>query len=459
MKTFKVVVLKWTQNFTLIRKAESEFQLKEDLHKEGFSVWSIEELQESEISWNKYYFDVRQNGTIKTWTISSQDIFRSYIKIKYELNYDLVYLYYTPETPLEEKQKIIHDLEEQYKIYLEVNKKELQKEKEKNEEKISSTTIKEESIDSFQMKKEIEWVTRIIERVLVKMKGFIEIPDNDLISYEKREKLKAVYEEVNKLKTSTNIYKLKEIWELWLIKVWEIELSILETKKSEEVRKLLAETNKLLKSVGSKESFIEKEKDIGYLLEKWVNSLLDGFKKEKKRDVEILDKQSNAYTKTKVLYNKYEKKSKEVQLEILKNIHIFLIPTKENQKKSEYLLLKQKVIKQNMMILKAKLTKPLFSYTKIVKWYDTIVQKILDFLYYLRSPLYVFIFIYSALFIFLESLKFYWGIQLEVNYNGIFYFLLLLFFYIFVHFSKWLVTLIFNFVIFSFIFIVWVINF
>jgi hypothetical protein len=112
-----------------------------------------------------------------------------------------------------------------------------------------------------------------------------------------------------------------------------------------------------------------------------------------------------------------------------------------------------------MMILKAKLTKPLFSYTKIVKWYDTIVQKILDFLYYLRSPLYVFIFIYSALFIFLESLKFYWGMQLEVNYNGIFYFLLLLFFYIFVHFSKWLVTLIFNFVIFSFIFIVWVINF
>jgi hypothetical protein len=68
-----------------------------------------------------------------------------------------------------------------------------------------------------------------------------------------------------------------------------------------------------------------------------------------------------------VLYNKYEKKAKEVQLEILKNIHVFLIPTKENQKKSEYLLLKQKVIKQNMMILKAKLTKPLFSYTKIVK--------------------------------------------------------------------------------------------
>jgi hypothetical protein len=67
-----------------------------------------------------------------------------------------VYLYYTPETSLEEKQKIIHDLEEQYKIYLDVNKKTLQKEKEKNEEKVSSTTIKEESIDSFQMKKEIE---------------------------------------------------------------------------------------------------------------------------------------------------------------------------------------------------------------------------------------------------------------------------------------------------------------
>jgi hypothetical protein len=112
-----------------------------------------------------------------------------------------------------------------------------------------------------------------------------------------------------------------------------------------------------------------------------------------------------------------------------------------------------------MMILKAKLTKPLFSYTKIVKWYDTIVQKILDFLYYLRSPLYVFIFLYGALFSFQESFNFYFWVNIDVNYNGIFYFLLLLFFYIFVHFSKWLLTLIFNFVIFSFIFIVWVINF
>jgi len=67
------------------------------------------------------------------------------------------------------------------------------------------------------------------------------------------------------------------------------------------------------------------------------------------------------------LYLKYQNKYRQNQIEILKKFYIFLIPTKEFQKQSEYLLLKQKVIQQNMMILKTKLTTTHFSYTKIVK--------------------------------------------------------------------------------------------
>lgn len=459
MKSFKVVVLKWAQRFTLIRKAINEFQLKEDLHKEGFSVWSIEEIKDWEITGNKYYFDVLEKWELKTWTISSNDIFKSYLKIKYEMKYNLQYIYYEPTTSLEEKQKILHELEEQYEIYIQTNKKVLQKEEEQQQKKVEQNVIQEESIDSFQMKKEIEMVSKVIERVLIKLKFFIDIPDENIISFEKKQKLKTVFDEITKLKTSTNVYKLKQIWEIGLVKIWEIELEILEQKKSQEMKKLLWETNKMLKFVWSKESFIEKEKDIWYILQKTSQWILDLFLSKKKKTTQEIDTKSSSYLKTKALYLKYQNKYRQNQIEILKKFYIFLIPTKEFQKQSEYLLLKQKVIQQNMMILKTKLTTTHFSYTKIVKWYNFFVEKILQLLYFLKDPLFFFILMYGVIFILFQNIKYYNILNIDLNLSGLFYFILILLFYICVHFSRWIVSLIFNFVFFWFIFIVWVINF
>jgi len=50
------------------------------------------------------------------------------LKIKDNLKYDLKYIYQDQDTSLQEKEKIIHELEEQYRIYLQSNKKELEKE-------------------------------------------------------------------------------------------------------------------------------------------------------------------------------------------------------------------------------------------------------------------------------------------------------------------------------------------
>jgi len=127
------------------------------------------------------------------------------------MKYNLQYIYYEPTTSLEEKQKILHELEEQYEIYIQTNKKVLQKEEEEQQKKVEQNVIQEESIDSFQMKKEIEMVSKVIERVLIKLKFFIDIPDENIISFEKKQKLKTVFDEITKLKTSTNIYKLKQI--------------------------------------------------------------------------------------------------------------------------------------------------------------------------------------------------------------------------------------------------------
>ncbi len=463
MKNFKVVVLKWTQKFTLVRKAINEFQLKEDLHKEGFSVWSFEEIGDLKVSWNKYYFDILEKWAIRTGTIESNDIFKSYLKIKYEMKYDLLYIYQNADTSLDEKQKIIHNLEEQYQIYLKVNKKDIHQENIRNEEKVQSVTLKEENIDSFQMKKEIEYISKIIEKVLLKLKFLIELSDPELINYEKKEKLKQVYDQIIKVKTSTNIYKLKQIWELWLLKVWQIELEILEKRKTDEMKQLLWETNKLLKNVGSKETFIEKEKDISYIFEKILEEVVWFFKFSEEKPKKIsqqLDKQSTSYLRTQLLFNKYQSKKQQIQKEILKKFYIFFLPIPTFQKKAEYLLLRKKVAEQNMLILKQKLTNGPISYTKIVKGYNYFVEGFLQILHFINTPIRLFMLFYGIIFSFFHILIFFnKGFDFQIHFTWIFYFILLGIYSICVHFSKGLLSLIFNFVIFWFLFIVWVINF
>jgi hypothetical protein len=61
------------------------------------------------------------------------------------------------------------------------------------------------------MKKELEETYKIIERVLVKLKFFINFKESNYIDFEKREKLNQIFTEIIKLKTSTNIFKLRQI--------------------------------------------------------------------------------------------------------------------------------------------------------------------------------------------------------------------------------------------------------
>lgn len=144
---------------------------------------------------------------------------------------------------------------------------------------------------------------------------------------------------------------------------------------------------------------------------------------------------------------------------MLKNFLIFIIPTKQNIEKKEYLVLKKKVIKQNLSLLEAKLSWNFFSYVKIVKWYNYFVWRIIEFFDMLKLPMFFIIVFYTLLFLFFNLLNSLWIFPLDMNFRWLFYFILVLFFYILINFSKWLLSLIFSVVFFSFIFIFWVINF
>lgn len=458
MKTFKIEVAKWLQKFNLVKKANSEAELKEQLHKEWFSILSIQSIEESEIDWNKYFFEILNNWELKTWTIVSNDIFKAYLKIKYQLKYDLKYIYQNQEETLIEKEKIIHDLESQYRIYLEANKKNLEQ-KSKKEEVIKKEVV-EETTDSFLMKKEIDNVYNILNKALEKLKYFIEIQNNEYLDFEKKEKLKYIYTEILKLKSWTNIAKLKEIWELALIKIWEIELKILETKRDENSKKLLKETNKLLKEVWSKSSFVAKEDDFWYIIKTFFNSIKETLSpsKEKKEKFSI-DTTSWTFLKTKLLIEKYESKLKELRKEKLKNFLIYIIPSKENNKLKINLYLKEKVLKQNIMIFKSRLTWKTFSYTKVLKWYYTFVWKIIYILNIAKIPVLFLVLFYSIIFLLLNLFNYFKIYNLEINFYWLFYFILLNLILILIKYTSWTFSLIFNIVFFSFLFIFWVINF
>ncbi len=458
MKNFKVQVSKWLEKYNLIRKAENEILLKEMLHKEWFWILSIQTMGDIEVDGNKFYFEIIQNGELKSGTIVSQDLFKAFLKIKDQLKYDIKYIYSQKDTSLQEKEKIMHELYEQYRIYLDTNKKQIQKKEEVEKEKIK--VVEEIKIEDFQMKKELDEVYEIISRVMVKLKFFIDIPENQYIDFQKKEKLKDIYNTLIKLKSSTNITKLRQIGELALAKIGELELKILESTKNEEVKKLLWETNRLLKDVWSRMSFTPKENDIWYLLKTFFQDVFSFLKPntQKKKKFSV-DTSSTSYLKTKLLIEKYEKKLKNLTKEKQKNFFIYIIPSKENASLKENIYLREKVIRQNLMILKSRLTGKTYSYTKIVKWYHTFVEKVLAMVSFLQTPLLFLVSFYSWFFLLANAMNFLWIYTMSINFYGMFYFLFINIIFILLSFVRWIGSLIFNIVILSFLFIFWVINF
>lgn len=457
MKNFKVSVIKWTQKFDIIRKRESENILKEELHKEGFSIVTVIEVWEiTEKSWSKFYFDINQNWQIKQWTIFSDDIFKAYLKIKDELKFDLLYIYQNKDDSLDIKEKNIKILNEQYKVYLETHKKELELEQKEQEKK--QKVVKEESTEKYWLQKELQKAYVLLDKVLVKLKYFIEIQENDIITFSRKEKIKDIYNNIVRLKTSTNVSKLYQISEFALSKIWELELEILENKKDEEYRELVKETNKLLKESWSKTQFIEKEKDIWYILKKIFEDLKNKLKQEKKEKI-VIDTKSSSYLKSKILYDKYKEKLKEIEKESLKNLFKIFIPKKENKELLEDLSIKKQIIKNNLFILKSRMTWSTFSYVKVVKWYSYISDLILDLILILQKYFINIFLLYSIFISLVFILNNVFNFNINLNISFLIWIISINLAVFFVYLSRWIITMIINFFILSFIFWIFFINF
>jgi hypothetical protein len=452
MQNYKLSVSKNWKKYTIVFKADSEKHAREKVHEEWYSILSIETINQKEEIWSTFIFKVRtQTWEEKKWKLVWNDLFKAYVKLKKDLDYDVLEIFPEEEEKnLNENQKliIVNDLKEEYDlVFAKVKEKKVKLEE-------LDDVPKEKKLDNFYLKKELSETYKLIDFILEKLGKLLSWETWIELELEQKEKLKNIFNSIIKLKKSTNIAKLKIIWEVALIKIWKIELDYIENKHEEWSKELLKETNLLLRKIWSKESFIEKNKDIKYLFKIFsekISSYFSFFNKKKKEEI---DKHSHSYVKNILFLKRYKEKYKENTIFIIKNIFSILF---SSELRSDTFI-RRKVLKQNIYLLKAKEKGTSFSYTYIKRWFNGTVKLLFWFINSVKKYLFTVILTYILLFLLLLNINYYYDLY-SSNYEWIFYFIITFLIYLVLYIYRNLFYIILNFVILFFIVIFWVVNF
>ncbi len=462
MQKYKIAVSKDQKKYTLVIQADNEILAKERVHKEWYSILSVEKFTDNINMWKAFVFSGTLKWDKKKWKVMWEDIFKVYLKLRKELGYRITELYPnndTNTTTQEQKNKLLNSLEQEYEIFQEAENKKIKKDDKKPKKAVENKRLEKTNIDSFYMKKELEQNYKLIDFVLIKVKNLIDNKEINNLDIEQKEKLKTVYNSIIKIKKTTNVNKLKEIWEIALLKVWLLELHELDKNKSTQMKWMLKDTNKLLKQIWSSTQFTEKSSDYKKILWDKFQLFLENFsKKEKISTKEEVDKSTHEYIRTELLIRKYKEKKKQNNIIIIKKIWKIIT----NSEFRADLLLKRKVIKQNLLLYKVKQKWVNYSYTNIKKWYTSLLEKIETLIQLVRQYIFWIIFFYSTfILIYINIFPLIQSDLHEINFNfkGLFYFILFIFVYLTLYIRKWIISLWVNFVILFFIIIFWIINF
>jgi hypothetical protein len=125
------------------------------------------------------------------------------------------------------------------------------------------------------------------------------------------------------------------------------------------------------------------------------------------------------------------------------------------------LLIRRKVILQNITILNAKKSWKMQSYTKLLKWYKWVIKSLINFLKLVNTYIIKWIFYFSILFsLYILTIKLWWW-WFNFIYNNwwIWVIIFLLIVSILIKLTKWLLSLIINLAIMFFLFILATLNF
>ncbi len=300
--------------------------------------------------------------------------------------------------------------------------------------------------------KELNHYYILIDKVLEKIR-YIQVQYTNELSAERKAKLESLYNWLKQVRNLTNITKLKQIWEVALVKIWELQQEFIQNNTLDTKKDILEETNKLLKNFWSSKQIVLPEDDIKLKLEKIYKDFIESFKNffKSQKNREKIDKNSWKYFDILREQNIYKNQLKTVNKQLFKSMF----------DKDQYirLSLKQKLIKQNITLLENRIKNKKISYTKTVKW----INYYKDIIFYLLQKIWdVFVYsilIYSVFFILLNTFIKASGQKIDINYSFIFYIVVIWLFWLLLKVSRNIIFLSINSILYIFFCLFLVINF
>lgn len=420
---------------TLSLTAENREEARKILHEQGYSIIEIQEVMNASLleEGNFFYFDILNNGVLQTGKIQSNDIFKAYRKLIEDLRYNVVAIYTSPDISEEEKKIITLKVRDGYNMYLESIGKKLE------DEKKDETGDKWLEDFSPQLLKEVEKYSKIIDETIVKIQNLL-IKNHEIITTEQKSILDRVEMELVSIRGIKNIGKIQTTLEESLKTIGAIELELLKKWMIKEKAKFLAETNKLLQGVGSNEK-IQTEEEKKATLSYKIQDFFKKLGKEKPQKIPSnqakIDKNTFIYFKNKRELDIYKKAHQKNDWALLKALFTWKI------KLFKRLLLKRRLLLQNIQIIENRLQNRTVSYTKLVHGVDYYIQSFFLTISFLGTIFSIALFWYVIVFIFANTANNLWFLQISIsNKSPLFLTIFSLFVAFLVSIRGWKITII-----------------
>ena len=446
MKSFQSTCSKNNQKITLVITAEDEEEARHKLHAQGYSIIELEEFKPDKNSIagasNFFYFDAVIGWERKSWQIQSNDIFKAYKKLIEDLWYDILYIYTTKNATDEQKKLLTMQVKDSYELYSkqqwdsEINQSLLKKHEQKSDAPDIDAGLERELVKYLSL---IDIVIQKIDTITTK--------HSEHIVSDKRERLNQVRTSLLQIKGTTNLSKLKIVAETALKKIGELEVELIEKNVLEEKATYINETNRLLKQFWSGDKIAmpgqtDSYKKIEWIVSDVVNSF---FSKEeeikiedKKKDPNAIDTNSFVFYKNLRELNLYKIKLKEVNREII------FARVQFQTEKTNRLILKRRLIEQNIRLLENRIKHIRFSYTKLMKGFNYYVEAFFELVSFLSDAILYSIFVFSAIFIVVITLIQFEITSIPFNFNVIFFITLISGLAFVSRFMKWYISLAFG---------------
>lgn len=200
--------------------------------------------------------------------------------------------------------------------------------------------------------------------------------------------------------------------------IGSVELFLLKQGMVEEKQKFLSQTNNLLKEIGSDDKIQteeEKQKDIGYKLKSFLQKVTTKKEENTEDEVETIDTNSFVYLKNKRELSIYKKRLRKNTRDIIKKILSFKFSDLKR------LLLKRKLLKQNIQIVQNRIHQKQVSYTKIVHGFGYYRDQFFALVYWISLLMTAVMGLYSFVYIILSTLDTMGKIELAFLQKSLFF--------------------------------------